>query len=391
MIFLSLALSSCQNTAKIESQTTLKEQGIKISKELLVLDSHIDWPERNYHHPLDISLENSERDFDLVRAKKGGLNAALSVLYIPPGLSISEGRMMVDSLFALIEEYPAKYPGEFASAKTPSEISMNFKKGLFSLPVCLENGDPIGNDLSYIQELKEKGISYITLCHSKSNQICDSNYDSNRPWKGISPFGSEVIREMNRQGIMIDISHSTDSTVFQALRASSAPIIATHSSCRHFTPGFERNLSDTLIKAIADKNGVVMIGFGSMFLDSACSANISYLLHWFDSTQVDRNSAEAMEFIQEYAQTHKLRADANQVVDHIDHVVKIAGIDYVGLGSDFDGIGPSQPIGLPDVSGYPVLLTEMLNRGYTEKEIEKVLSKNYLRVWNEVLDVASAF
>jgi len=193
---------------------------------------------------------------------------------------------------------------------------------------------------------------------------------------------------MNRQGIMIDISHSTDSTVFQALRNSEAPIVATHSSCRHFTPGFERNLSDTLIRAIADKNGVVMIGFGSMFLDSACSANISYLLHWFDSTQVDRSSAEAMEFIQAYAETHKLRADASQVVDHIDHVVKIAGIDYVGLGSDFDGIGPSQPIGLPDVSAYPVLVSEMMRRGYNKMEIEKVLSKNFLRVWNEVLDVA---
>lgn len=353
-----------------------------------MLDSHIDWPERNYYYPVDISLENPERDFDLIRAKKGGLNAVWSVLYIPPNLGIKDGRMMVDSLFTIIEEYPEKYPGEFALAKTPDEITKNFKTGLFSLPLCLENGDPIGNDLSYIGELKERGITYITLCHSKSNQICDSNYDSDRPWKGISPFGYEVIREMNRQGIMIDISHSTDSTVFQALRSSEAPLVATHSSCRQFTPGFERNLSDTLIRAIADKNGVVMIGFGSMFLDSACSANINYLMHWFDSTQVDRSSAEAMEFIQEYAQSHKLRADAHQVVDHIDHVVKIAGIDFVGLGSDFDGIGPSQPIGLPDVSAYPVLVTEMLNRGYTEKEIEKVLSGNFLRVWDEVLDVA---
>ena len=148
------------------------------------------------------------------------------------------------------------------------------------------------------------------------------------------------------------------------------------------------NLSDTLIKAIANRNGVVMIAFGSMFLDSACSVNIMNLKHWFDSTGIARTSPEGMEFIQTYGEIHQLRANAEQVADHIDHVVKIAGIDYVGLGSDYDGIGPSQPIGLPDVSSYPVLITELLRRGYSEKEIEKILGKNFLRVWNEVLELS---
>lgn len=390
IIVIILAAASCQNKSKEVSDKDLGEMALTICQNNIILDSHIDWPERIYHYPADISNENADRDFDLVRANRGGLNAAMSVVYIPPGLDIDESRIMVDSLYWLVTYYPDKYPGKFALARTPDEITNNFRNGVFSLPLCLENGAPIGNDLSYIRQLKEKGIVYITLCHSKSNQICDSNYDSNRPWNGISPIGLEVIREMNRQGIMIDISHSTDSTVIQALRISKAPIVATHSSCRQFTPGFERNLSDTLIKAIANKNGVVMIAFGSMFLDSACSVNIVNLLHWFDSTGIARTSPEGIEFIQTYGESHKILADANQVVDHIDHVVKIAGIDYVGIGSDYDGVGPSQPVGLPDVSSYPVVVFELLKRGYSEKEIEKILAKNFFRVWNEVLEVANS-
>jgi len=379
---------SCINRTVDESSDELSRKARKICEDHLILDSHIDWPERLYSSTADLSQLTPSRDFDLVRAKTGGLNAVLSVLYIDPELSPEEGRSVLDSMQELVTGYAYRYPDRVALARNPDEIAANFKKGLLSIPLCLENGTPIGEDLSYIEELHRKGMAYITLCHSRSNQICDSNYDSNRPWKGVSPFGEEVIREMNRQGIMIDISHSTDSTVFQALRISEAPIVATHSSCRHFTPGFERNLSDTLIIAIAEKNGVVMIGFGSLFLDSTCSANMETLTHWLDSTGVVWDSEEGTEFIQTFSATHKMLADAAQVVDHIDHVVEIAGIDYVGLGSDYDGIGPTQPVGLPDVSSYPVLVAEMLKRGYSEDEIAKVLSGNFLRVWKEVLNVS---
>ena len=372
----------------VETDTGIQETARKICEEQLILDSHIDWPERLYSSPADLSQLTESRDFDLVRAKTGGLNAVLSVLYVPAELGPEEGRFMLDSMLDLVTGYAVRYPDRVALAMNPGEVAANFAKGLLSIPLCLENGSPIGDDLSYIEALQKKGMAYITLCHAKSNQICDSNYDSIRPWKGVSPFGEEVIREMNRQGIMIDISHSTDSTVVQALRISEAPIVATHSSCRHFTPGFERNLSDTLIKAIAEKNGVVMIGFSSMFLDSTCSVNSEYLLNWFDSTGVAWESQEGTEFMQTFSVTHKLRADAAQLVDHIDHVVRIAGIDYVGFGSDFDGMGPSQPTGLPDVSSYPVVVAEMLRRGYSGEEVVKVLSKNFLRVWQEVLNVS---
>ncbi|MFZ0473115.1 MAG: membrane dipeptidase, partial [Bacteroidales bacterium] len=187
-----------------------------------------------------------------------------------------------------------------------------------------------------------------------------------------------------------DISHSTDSTVYQALRYSKAPIAATHSSCRVFTPGYERNLPDTLIKAIAAKNGVVMVNFAAMFIDSVCLKNTNDILDTLARKGLSYDSKEGSELIQEFMKTHRLLSDSKQLVDHIEHIIKIAGIDHVGLGSDFDGIGPSKPADLTDVSGYPVIVFELLKRGYSEEDIKKVLSENFLRVWNDVLEVADA-
>jgi len=383
-ILLSL-IPSCRNNPEEKSDKELWKQTRKICENNIILDSHIDWPEWILDNPEDISGRTRKGDFDLERAREGGLSAALSVIYINTRFSADSGRIMVDSMLKLVTGYPNSYPGMFALARTPDDIKKNFRKKLFSLPLCLENGSPIGSDLGYLKYLKEKGIVYITINHSRANQISDSNFDPDRKWNGLSPFGREVIKEMNRLGIIIDISHSTDSTVFQTLRFSKAPIVATHSSCRYFTPGYERNLSDTLIRAIAKKNGVIMINFGSMFLDSTCNKNCYYLWNWFDSNKVDLNSKKAIDFAQEFGKTHRYLSNSKELVDHIDHIVKIAGIDYVGLGSDFDGIGFTKPVDIPDVSTYPVIVHELLKRGYTEGDISKILSKNFLRVWDEVI------
>lgn len=385
-----VTFSSC-NTSKIDkSDEELREIALEICQNNIILDSHIDWPEWVLDFPEDISERTLKGDFDLVRARQGGLNAALSVVFVSAKSGVDEGRIMVDSLIKLVTSYQENYPEKFALCNNPNDINPNFEKGLFSLILCLENGSPIGNDLQYLKFLKEQGIVYITLNHSKPNQISDSSYDTCRIWNGLSPFGYEVIREMNRLGIIIDISHSTDSAVFQCLRHSKAPIITSHSSCRYYTPGYERNLSDTLVKAIAAKRGVVMVNFGSQFLDSVCLKNWYTLLDWFDSTGNDELSEEGINYTLEFAKSHKLYAHSKQLVDHIDHVVKIAGIDYVGLGSDYDGLGYSLPTDLPDVSAYPVIVFELLKRGYSENEIEKILSGNFQRVWNEVLKIADS-
>jgi membrane dipeptidase len=370
------------------SDEEIWKQPNKICQNNIIIDSHIDWPEWIIANPEDISVKTEKGDFDLVRANKGGLNAALSVIYINSDYNVEDGRKMVDSMLNLIKSYQKKYPDKFALARNPEEIKKNFRKKLFSLPICLENGSPIGNDIEFLKHLKELGIVYITLCHDKTNQISDSNFDTIRKWNGLSPFGVEVINALNHLGIIVDISHSTDSTVFQSLRFSKAPIIASHSSCRYFIPGYERNLSDTLIKAIAHKNGVVMVNFCSMFLDSICKRNSEDAVKWLSSNKIDMYSKEGGEFLQDYVKTHKVFSDSKQIVNHIDHIVKIAGIDYVGLGSDFDGIGPTQPSDVSDVSGYPVIVSELLKRGYKESDIKKILSGNFLRVWNEVIETA---
>jgi membrane dipeptidase len=381
-------LPSCKNKQVEISDKTLRETALRICQNNLILDSHIDWPDWILSNPEDISEMTVKGDFDLVRARKGGLNAVLSVMYINSGYDVDKGRATVDTMLKLVNHYTSTYPDKFAPARSPDDVIKNFEKNLFSIPVCLENGSPIGDDLGYLKYMKDQGIVYITLCHDRTNQISDSNFDEERKWNGLSPFGLEVVKEMNRLGLMIDISHSTDSTVYQALRYSKAPIAATHSSCRYFTPGLERNLPDTLIKAIAAKNGVVMVNFGAMFIDSVCLKNTNDILDTLARKGLSYDSKEGSELIQEFMKTHRLLSDSKQLVDHIEHIIKVAGIDHVGLGSDFDGIGPSKPADLTDVSGYPVIVFELLKRGYTEEEIKKVLSENFLRVWNDVLKVA---
>jgi len=372
------------------SGKAIERKAIRICESSIILDSHIDWPEFLLDEPENISKRTIKGDFDFERARQGGLNAVLSVAYVSSVLDSLKGRIMVDSMLNLISHYAENYPDKFAIAVTPEDVKSNFGKGLLSLIPCLENGSPSGNNKDYFKYLKGKGIAYVTLCHNRVNQISDSNFDPERKWNGLSPYGKEVIGELNRLGIMVDISHSTDSTVFQALRYSKAPIIASHSSCRYFVPGLERNLSDTLIKAIALRNGVVMVNFGSMFLDSICMRNSRDIQNILKSKGISTYSEEGLEMIRKYSETHKLHADSKDLVNHIDHIVKVAGVDHAGLGSDFDGIGPSQPSDVPDVSAYPVIVAELLRRGYQEDDIKKILSGNFLRVWSEVISTGDS-
>jgi len=390
-IIIIVIFSSCKSKTKEKTDADLWKIAQKICENNIILDAHIDWPDKHLSFPEDISKKTTKGDFDFVRSKDGGLNVVLSVAYINSSYEVDKGRIIVDSVIKLISGYTYTYPDKFALANNQHDVKENFKNNLLSLPLCLENGMPIGNDISYLKYLKDRGIVYITLNHNRVNQISDSNFDENRKWNGLSPFGLEVIKEMNRLGIMIDISHSTDSTVFQSLRYSEAPIIASHSSCRHFTPGLERNLSDTLIKAIANKNGVIMVNLCSMFLDSTCMENCSYLLNWYQSNGIDMDSEEGIDFALKYAETHQIKSNSEQVVDHIEHIIKLAGIDYVGLGSDYDGMGLSQPADLQDVSTYPALVFELLKRDYKEDDIKKILSGNFLRVWAEVIKIADSF
>jgi membrane dipeptidase len=253
----------------------------------------------------------------------------------------------------------------------------------------MENGSPIDHKIENVQFFADRGIRYITLTHGLSNQICDSSYDENRPWGGMSPFGKEVVTEMNRTGIMVDISHVTDDAFWQTLEVTKVPMIASHSSARHYTPGFERNMNDEMIVALAKNGGVIQINWGSGFLTA--EANVYSTKMWAERTAwlkengFDEDGPEAEQFTEDYREKQPYPyATMAETVDHFDHVIKLVGIDHVGIGSDFDGVGDSLPIGLKDVADYPNLVAEFLRRGYSESDIAKILGGNLLRVWGEV-------
>jgi membrane dipeptidase len=399
-IFSSCANREIRNYASLPDDE-LKKVADSLAQEFIITDGHVDLPyrlkvkhfrlEREY---LGIPLKTDEGDFDFERARKGGLDAPFMSIYIPSSYQLKDdrGKALADSLIAMIEGIVTAHPDKFALAKTPAEISANTKAGKISLPFGMENGAPIGDDLANVKYFFDRGIRYVTLTHGKDNQICDSSYDTTAMWGGLSPFGEKVVAEMNRVGVMVDISHVSDSTFYDVMKITKAPAIASHSSCRFFTPGFQRNMSDDMIKALAKNGGVIQINFGANFLDSIARTNDSLrdsLEKQLEAKKLTSADPEAQPIIEQFGKQHKeLFSDVEKVADHIDHVVKIAGIDHVGIGSDYDGVGDSLPLGLKDVSTYPNLIAVLLKRGYSPEDIEKVCYKNVFRVWNKVIEVA---
>ena len=273
------------------------------------------------------------------------------------------------------------------------DVRTNFERGIFSLHLGIENGAAIEDDLANLQHFYDRGVRYITLTHGEANLISDSSYDENRVWNGLSPFGREVIAEMNRLGMMVDISHVTDETFFQVMEISKAPAIASHSCARHFTPGFERNMSDEMITKLAENGGVIQIAFAPGFLSAAAHEQSmkmwATMRQFIQENKVSRDSPEVRERLDQfYEENPKVEISVTDVVDHIEHVINLVGVDHVGIGSDFDGIGDG-PTGLEDVSGYPNLIEELLRRGYSEDDIRKICAENLLRVWSEVERVAA--
>ena len=401
-----LFFTACQSVETEKNYSSLTDEQIRkvadsLAQAYILIDGHVDLPYRlNVKHfrlereYLGIPVSSTEGDFDYERAKKGGLDAPFMSIYIPSvnQLNPGMGKPLADSLINMIEGIVKAHPDKFALARSPAEIEENTRAGRISLPLGMENGAPVGNDLSNVKYFYDRGIRYITLTHGKDNQICDSSYDSTATWNGLSPFGEKVVAEMNKQGIMVDISHVSDSAFYDVMRITNSPAIASHSSCRYYTPGFKRNMSDDMIKTLAKNGGVIQINFGASFLDSVARKNDPLrdsLEKILVSKKLTSKDPAAQPIIDQFAKQHKeLYSDVARVADHIDHVVKIAGIDHVGIGSDYDGVGDSLPLGLKDVSTYPNLIAELLKRGYSAEDIEKICYKNVFRVWNKVIELS---
>lgn len=394
-----LATASCThgtNAQRTPSSTDLAERGRALAKRVIIADGHIDVPYR-LHEKLgpdgepteDISQRTAGGDFDHPRAVEGGFDVAFMSIYVPADLQTKPGasKSLADSLIDMVEKLAARSPGKFALARSVEEAQRNTREGKVSFAMGIENGSAIEDSLENVAHFHQRGVRYITLTHSKDNQLSDASFNTGkRTWNGLSPFGRQVVAEMNRVGIMVDVSHLSDDAIRQAVEVSQVPVIASHSSSRHFTPGFERNISDELIRVVAAKGGVVMINFGSAFLTQAANAyegEVREAVRTFAQERgLARDSAEVRAFVESYLREHPAPlARVEDVADHIDHVVKLVGIDHVGLGSDFDGVGPTLPIGLKDVSEYPNLFRVLLERGYGEADIEKLASGNVFRVW----------
>lgn len=390
---------AARDSLAAEASLPVEERARRIAARHLVIDGHVDAMYRLASEPwADLVGEadpagDTLGDFSFRRARLGGLDAPFLSIYVPaetqgrPGAAAAHANATLDRLDALV----AAHPDRFAIARSPADVERIAASGRVALPLGMENGAPLAS-VEDVQHFYRRGIRYVTLAHSRHNALADASYDRGARHGGLSPLGRTVVAEMNRLGMMVDVSHVTDAAAFDALAASRAPVIASHSGLRALTPGWPRNVPDTLARAIAARGGLVMVNFGSSFLrpafrdgERAVQARYRRLLAARGLGRRDRAAAPLFYALR---RTDALGTVAD-VADHVDHAVKVMGIDHVGIGSDFDGV-TSLPRGLTDVSMYPNLVAELLQRGYDEPAIAKILGGNLLRVWRAVEAAADA-
>ena len=396
-MYVALATLSCALLASCgEAPQDPAAKAMQLAQSNIIVDTHIDVPYRIIESHEDVTVATEKGDFDYPRAKAGGLNAPFMSVYVPAEMEATgEAYAHANTLIDLVEGIAASAPEKFAIAMSVQDVKDQFAKGLISLPMGMENGAPIDSSLENLQHFYERGIRYITLTHSKWNHISDSSYDEDKHWGGLSDFGKELVTAMNNTGVMVDISHVSDQAFWDAIETSKAPLVATHSSLRHFTPGFERNMADDMVVALAKNGGVIQINFGSSFLTEAANSygkvrDAGYKV-WLTEKGFTDTPENKLSFREFYADMVPYPfATLDETLDHFDRVVQLVGINHVGIGSDYDGVGDSLPVGLKDVSTFPTLIEGLIVRGYSDEDIAKLLGGNILRVWGEVEAYAAA-
>jgi len=352
---------------------------------MFVLDSHCDTPSQILRLR-DLSLDNDHAHVDFPKLKRGGVDGAFFALYVPGNLETEEAFEYSQRLLEGVERAVEANSSSVAFATDSAQAFSNKQEGRFSVFLGLENGSPIGNSFDRLKWFYDKGVRYVTLCHSSDNQICDSCASKVKRWGGLSPFGKELVAEMNRLGILIDVSHISDASFYDVLKYSDRPVVATHSCCRALCP-HPRNMTDDMIRSLASAGGVIQINFYPLFLDSGFAEVLSgsgleekggYVEKEFINDPSDPLKRAAWNRIQDEIQALP-RPSFKLIADHIDHVVGLVGIDHVGIGSDFDGIEVT-PEGMEDISFLPILFDELRSRGYDSSDLEKIASGNFFRV-----------
>ena len=381
-------LMGCATTDVVDSDA--------LAREALIVDTHIDLPYRLHRAPADITKLAESGDFDVPRARAGGLDVAFMSIFVPARIEDGgEAKAFADRLIDQVETLAETAPASLALATCVADIERNRVAGRISLPLGMENGAPIDGDYANVDHFRQRGIRYVTLAHSKSNHIADSSYDPDERWQGLSQFGKTLIPVLNQRGIMVDVSHISDRAFWQVLERTDTPVIASHSSLRHFVPGFQRNLSDEMVRALGRQGGVIQINFGSGFTTRKARRWTENLQAAVKAHQASHDLGEGDPAIEAFMESYRAAnpyplATLEDVLDHIDRAVRLAGIDHVGIGSDYDGVGPTLPTGLEDVSTYPNLVRGLARRGYVRAEIEKILGRNLMRVWQEIQDYSAA-
>ena len=350
---------------------------------MFVLDSHCDTPSQILRLR-NLSMDNDHAHVDFPKLKRGKVDGAFFALYVPASKGTDEAYDYACRLLEGVERSVAENRDSAAFAVSADDALDNKSKGLFSVFLGLENGSPLDNDIDRVKRFYDKGVRYITLCHSLNNQICDSCAPKDKKWGGLSPFGKEVVAEMNRLGMLVDVSHVSDDTFYDVLEYSTRPVVATHSCCRALCD-HPRNMTDDMIRALAEKGGVIQINFYPLFLDPTFSGRLTGIAEKgetieaeFIADPADQLKRAAWNRIQDELQALD-RPSYKLIADHIDHVVSLVGIDHVGIGSDYDGIEVT-PDGMEDISMMPVLFDELRSRGYSEKDLAKIAGENFFRI-----------
>lgn len=370
--------------------------------EAIVVDTHIDttswvarpgWRFDERHQPPSSGRPGEANAVDLPRMKEGGLNAAFFAVYVPATITgpraVSGARAQLDALWGLATAHPT----ELELCRTAAEVRAAVSAGKRAILIGIEGGHMIGDDLGVLEEFARRGARYLTLTHTVNTTWADSSGDT-PAHNGLTPFGRDVIRTLNRTGVMVDVSHVSDKTFWDVIEVTRAPVIASHSSCRALC-GHPRNLTDEMIKAIAATGGTVQINFEITFLDQAAyeasraqepaiARRRAELERQYPSPEHEAKRSAAMRaFYQSLPQTP---VSWEKIIDHIDHAVRLVGADHVGLGSDFDGA--TMPQGMEDCTGLPKIAEALLARGYRRSDVRKILGENILRVMAETEAVA---
>ncbi|MDQ7063679.1 MAG: dipeptidase [candidate division KSB1 bacterium] len=398
LLLTGVLISACQS-----GQSSVEDRALRIHEAVLTVDTHIDWPSHQFRNPeFDPGKRHepgrlTSGQWDLVRMKEGGLDAVFMSIFTRQGPRTEEGHRKAkdhaERLIQITRNMVSQYPNLAELALTPDDAYRIEKGGKRAIFMGMENGYPIGTDIRNVRYFYDLGIRYITLTHSSNNELGDSSTDKKQEWSGLSPLGEKVVREMNRLGIMVDISHVHDETFWDVIKLTQAPVIASHSSARALCD-HPRNMSDDMLRAVKENGGVVQLCLLGNYIkkmpqDSAYLAARRKLrpkfMAFFQGTM---SAEERAAFEAEYMKLRDMapRPTLEDAVDHIDHMVQVMGIDHIGIGSDFDGGGGLK--GIDDVLDMPNLTRALLKRGYSEEDIRKIWGGNLMRVFREVQAVA---